>query len=425
MKDFPGSAKVLQRVAMLSVHSSPLARLGEGDVGGMNVYVREVGRRLGQYGIACDIYTRQQSPDMPQCIALSPQARVIHIPAGPLKSYTKYRVWEYLPEFVAGVQSFIQLHGLQYDLLHSHYWLSGWVALQLRDWLHVPVIHMSHTLGHAKNAIAQHPEEREPLRRLQTEAEVLRESDVIVAESPASQYHLMQDYGVEAARIQVIPCGVDVHLFRLQSRQIARTALALPLSSPLLLFVGRLQALKGIDVLLRAAQLVCQRYENIQILIIGGAGEAQQGPEGVERRRLQALGEQLNLGKRLQFIEAQPQATLAQYYAAADVLVMPSYYESFGLVVLEAMACGLPVIASQVGGLASTVLHEQTGLLVPAGNWQAFAQAILRLLAAPHLREAYGEAGRERAQTFSWSRIVERTIQLYHRLIRQHGVVNR
>jgi D-inositol-3-phosphate glycosyltransferase len=387
----------------------------------MNVYVRELSRLLGQQGIAVDVFTRRQDPWEPTVVHFGPQARVIHLHAGPAAPYAKHRVWDHLPEFVEGVLAFATSQDLRYDLLHSHYWLSGWVALQLRQLWSLPMVHMSHTLGYPKNAAAQQVWEQEPPRRLQVEYEVLKRSDALVAESPASKQHMVQEYGVDASRVQIIPCGVDTTLFRPQDRRQARRVLALPEDAPVVLFVGRLQPLKGLDTLLRAVHLVRQQSPTLQVLIVGGGVGEDDPHEAEELGRLQSLAEHLALTPHLVFIKAQPQETLAQYYAAADVFVIPSHYESFGLVVLEAMACGIPVVASRVGGLASTVVHERTGLLAPVGDWHAFAQAIIRILASPMVRDLYGHAGVQRAQNYAWRRVVERNVQLYHRLLRQQG----
>lgn len=411
----------LRRVAMFSVHSCPLATLGGRETGGMNVYVRELSRHLGQLGIAVDVYTRRQNPCMPTVTEFAPRARVIHLRAGPPAPYAKHRVLDHLPEFLERVQAFTQTQGLCYDLLHSHYWLSGWVALRLRQTLQVPMAHMSHTLGYPKNSAAQRSWEREPPGRLQVEHEVLSQSDVLIAESEASRHHMMQDYGVAQERICVIPCGVDTAVFHPQERPQARHALGLG-PEPLLLFVGRLQPLKGIDTLLRVAHAVRREHTDVQVVVVGGGIDAQDHHEVQELQRLRALAARLELAQQVRFIKAQPQNVLAQYYAAADVLVMPSHYESFGMVVLEAMACGTPVVASRVGGLASTVVHGQTGFLAPVGDVQAFAQAILRLLAAPSLQQEMSHAACGRAQTFAWPHIVQRTLGLYRRLLRQHAV---
>jgi len=419
MSGAPRTSLSLWRVAMFSVHSCPLAPLGGRETGGMNVYVRELSRFLGQQGIAVDVYTRRQDPWEPTVVPFGPRARVIHLPAGPAAPYAKHRVWDHLPEFVEGVLAFATSQDVHYDLLHSHYWLSGWVALQLRQLWALPMVYMSHTLGYPKNAAAQQVWEQEPPRRLLVEYEILKHTDALVAESPASKQHMVQEYGVDPARVQIIPCGVDTLLFHPQNRQQARRALALPEAAPLVLFVGRLQPLKGLDTLLRAMHLVRQQYPTLQGLIVGGGLDAGDPHEAAELERLRELAAHLELTPHLTFIKAQPQETLVQYYTAADVFVLPSHYESFGMVALEAMACGTPVVASQVGGLTSTVVHERTGLLAPVGDWQTFARAISRVLASPTLRDMWGYASVQRAQTYAWPRVVERNVQLYHRLIRR------
>ncbi|MCZ6872636.1 MAG: glycosyltransferase [bacterium] len=418
------SGSMPRRVALFSVHSCPLATLGGRETGGMNVYVRELSRHLAQHGIAVDVYTRRQDPTAPTVVEFAPQARVIYLNAGPAIPYGKHRVWDHLPEFVEEVQRFITQHHLQYQILHSHYWLSGWVALQLRQRLQAPVVHMSHTLGYPKNAAAQQAWEQEPPRRLRVEHDVLTCSEALAAESPASKRHMIQEYGVKPERIHVIPGGVDTAIFHRQDRQQARLVLGLDAAAPVLLFVGRLQPLKGIDTLLRAAQETRLHHEHLQILVVGGGVDDWDEREAQELQRLQALSEQLGLTPHVRFIKAQPQQTLAWYYAAADVFVMPSHYESFGMVVLEAMACGTPVVASRVGGLTSTVVSGQTGFLVPPGNDQAFAQAILRLLASPTLHDACARASFRRAQAFVWPCIVDRTAQLYAHLLRQRKKMN-
>ena len=411
-----------QRVAMISVHSCPLATLGGRETGGMNVYVRELSRHLSDLGIAVDVYTRRQHPCHPTVVDFADRARVVHLPAGPAAPYSKHRVWDHLPQFVEGVQDFICEHALQYDIIHSHYWLSGWVAMQLRLSLDLPIVHMSHTLGYPKNAAAQLPWEQEPSRRLQVERTVLQGSDALVAESPASKQHMTWHYDVDPASVAVIPCGVDLERFRPQDKRRARADLSLPPAAPVLLFVGRLQPSKGIDTLLQAAADIRRDYPDVCVLVVGGGLDDRDDLETAELNRLRTLGDELGLSN-VHYVKAQPQEKLAQYYAAADVFVMPSHYESFGMVVLEAMACGTPVVASEVGGLPSTVIHGDSGLLVPSGDWRAFAQAVSRLLASPHLQHAMRQAGPERARAFAWPHVVKNNVRLYRRLILQQSTM--
>lgn len=420
MTEFTDSGLFPRRVAMFSVHSCPLATLGGRETGGMNVYVRELSRRLGDLGIDVDVYTRRQDPCYPTVVDFAERSRVIHLPAGPAAPYSKHRVWDHLPEFVDGVLDFMGSHSLQYDLIHSHYWLSGWVAMRLRPTLDLPVVHMSHTLGYPKNAAAQLPWEQEPSRRLQVERQVLRGSDALVAESPASKRHMIKHYDVDPVDVAVIPCGVDVERFRPQDKHRARADLSLPATAPILLFVGRLQPSKGIDTLLHAAAEIRRDQPDVCVLVVGGGLDDRDEQEAAELDRLQRLGAELGLNN-VRYVKAQPQETLAQYYAAADVFVMPSHYESFGMVVLEAMACGTPVVGSDVGGLSYTIADGDSGLLVPAGDWRAFAQAVSRLLASPRLQAAMGRAGTERARAFAWPYVVEKNMRLYRRLILRRG----
>lgn len=409
------AAPALRRVAMFCVHSSPLATLGGQVTGGMNVYVRELSRQLSRHGVAVDVYTRRQEPDLPEVIEFDQRARVIHLNAGPPAPYSKHDVYEHMPEFVSNVQAFVAKEDLRYDCLHSHYWLSGWVALRLRQQLQAPMAHMSHTLGYPKNSAVQQAWEREPPTRLQVEYEVLKHSDHLVAESQASKDHMVQDYGVDPARIEIIPCGVETSIFRPQDREEARRQLGLR-EGPTLLFIGRLQPLKGIDTLLRCAHDVRRQRADVQVLIVGGGVDSGDPHERQERERLHALTQELGLAEHVRFIDAQPQEKLAAYYAAAHVLVMPSHYESFGMVVLEAMACGTPVVASNVGGLASTVLPGQTGFLAPVGDVRAFAQCVEQLIDDPELWQSMSEAAYLRSQAYTWPRIMKRTLQLYRRL---------
>jgi D-inositol-3-phosphate glycosyltransferase len=409
------AAPELRRVAMLSVHSSPLATLGGQVTGGMNVYVRELSRQLSQHGIAVDVYTRRQDVDLPEVLEFDQRARVIHLNAGPPMPYPKHDVYGHMPEFVSHMQSFIAREGLQYDCLHSHYWVSGWVALRLRQSLHLPVVHMSHTLGYPKNSAVQQAWEREPPTRLQVEYEVLKHSDLLVAESQASKDHMVQDYGVDPGRIEIIPCGVDTSIFHPHDRRQARRRLGLS-GGPILLFIGRLQPLKGIDTLLRSTHVVRRRHDNLKVLIVGGGVDSDDPHERQERERLHTLVQDLDLADHVQFIDAQSQEQLAYYYAAADVLVMPSHYESFGMVVLEAMACGTPVVASHVGGLASTVLPGQTGFLAPVGDVQAFARSVEQLIGDPQLWQSMSTAAHLRAQAYTWPRIMKRTLQFCREL---------
>jgi D-inositol-3-phosphate glycosyltransferase len=348
--------------------------------------------------------------------------RLIHLPAGPEQPYDKHLVYDHLPEFVDGVLARAEADGIHYDVLHSHYWLSGVVARELRRHWGAPIVHMFHTLGEMKNAVAQRVEERETARRIGVEAEIVRFADVLVAATPIEERQLVQFYGADSACIQVIPPGVDTELFHPIPVAHAKESIGLCEDCRIILFVGRIEPLKGIDNLLRAmAQVVEKRpdlREGLVVPIVGG--DLDQICEDDEMVRLQELREALGIGDIVTFMGAKDQDTLQYYYAAAEMVVMPSDYESFGMVALEAMACGTPVIASDVGGLAFLVRHERTGYRVPARDPAALAVRITQLLADEALRRRIGQRAACWAESYAWPRIADRIETLYEELRRVH-----
>jgi D-inositol-3-phosphate glycosyltransferase len=406
------------RVAMLSVHTCPLATLGGKETGGMNVYVRDLSRELGRRGIAVDCFTRSQNPDIPRIShRLGPNCRVIHLPAGPEAPYDKNRIVDYLPQFERGILDFARREGLYYDVIHSHYWLSGLAAKKLRCAWDVPIVQMFHTLGQMKNSVARSREEWEPEQRIEGEAEVMDCSDRLVAATPLERAQMVWLYGADAAKIAVIPCGVDLHLFYPIERQEARRVLRLPPARRVVLFVGRIEPLKGIDTLLRAMALVAPQIphwqENLSVIIIGGAPGAGAEKVNGELARLERLRTELGIEKLVTFRGAQDQDTLVYYYSAAEMVVMPSHYESFGMVALEAMACGTPVVASRVGGLAFSVQDGQTGYLVPEGDAEALAARIQLLLNDDDLRQQLGWQAAHWAGRYAWPTIADQILDLY------------
>lgn len=409
------------RIAMLSVHTCPLATLGGKETGGMNVYVRDLAGELARRGHYVDVYTRSQDPTIPRINStdLGRGARVIHIPAGPEQPYPKHLVYDHLPEFIEGVLAQAESDGIRYDLLHSHYWLSGAVALELRKLWGVPIIHMFHTLGEMKNAVARSAEEREPERRIQVEKELVRSVDLLVAATPVEKEQLVRLYGADPARIRVIPPGIDTQRFHPIPPAYARKRIGLCEDCCIILFVGRIEPLKGIDNLLRAVAYVVERLpglrHRLRVPIIGG--DPDRIREDDEMIRLQSLREELGIGDVVVFLGAKEQDLLPYYYSAAAMVVMPSDYESFGLVALEAMACGTPVIASDVGGLAFLVKHGRTGYRVPARDPQALAHKIIRLLTDEALRRSIGQRAACWAESYAWPRIVERVEKAYGELL--------
>lgn len=404
------------RIAMISAHSSPLATLGGKEAGGMNVYVRELSRELGRRGIAVDIFTRAQDPRAPTVIGVDAGVRVINLRAGPPAPYDKNWLLDHMPEFINHIRCFADGEDLTYDLIHSHYWLSGAAALELRRAWGAPVVHMFHTLGALKNRVARSEEERETSRRIAIEREISQGADALVAATPRDRADLIWHTGADSARIQVIPCGVDLQRFAPQDTAATRARLDLPPAPHrLVLLVGRIEPLKGIDALIQAVALLRERRPErpLTALVVGGASERERGQWNTEQRRLHALRTELGVEDAVRFLGAQSQQRLPLFYNAADIVTMPSHYESFGMAALEGLACGRPVVATSAGGPAFIVEDGQSGLLTPPDNPAALADRLERLLENDSLREQMGRAARERAQRFGWSTVACELLRVY------------
>jgi D-inositol-3-phosphate glycosyltransferase len=405
----------IKRVAMLSVHTCPLAMLGGKETGGMNVYVRDLGDELSRRGIAVDVFTRSQNPHLPHVMhQLGPNGRVIHIPTGPEEPYDKNKVFDHLPEFVDGVLQFAEDEGVQYDVIHSHYWLSGWAARELRAEWNVPIVQMFHTLGKMKNMVANGPSEFETARRIEVETEIVHFADRLVAATPTEREQLIQLYGADPRTISVVPPGVDLAHFHPMSKRIAQQHIGVESHDWMVLFVGRIEPLKGVDTLIRAMALLayeCPTWvSRLSLAIIGGDPNTN---ENAEMERLKAMHAELKLGDLVVFLGAKDQNTLQYYYNAAEAVVMPSHYESFGMVALEAMACGTPVIASDVGGLSHLVRDGETGFHVPNGDHVALASTLARLLQDEALRRKLGEQATYWAHNYRWDKVAARVLEVY------------
>jgi D-inositol-3-phosphate glycosyltransferase len=404
---------------MLSVHTCPLAALGGKKTGGMNVYVRELSKELGRRGVLVDVFTRSQDPCVPHVNdrELAPGVRVIHVPTGPEQPIPTREIYPHLPEFVDGVRAFAADEGISYNLIHSHYWLSGAAALDLRSSWRVPVVQMFHTLGQMKNRIAQSDRERESEVRLAVEKQVIDQADILVAATPAERIQLMWLYGADMGRIKVIPPGVDVEHFRPRLREEAQSAIGMPCEHRMLLFVGRIEPLKGLETLMRAIGIfkrsMPELSTNLCVVIVGGAKDTNQHKQDAEISRLEQLGSELGLDDLVTFIGSRNQESLPYYYSAAEAVIMPSHYESFGMVALEAMACGTPVIASEVGGLAYLVQDGVTGFHVPDREPDELAGKMCLLLSNPALRREMSIAATQHAQQYAWPVIADRIQALY------------
>jgi D-inositol-3-phosphate glycosyltransferase len=407
----------MKRIGVISVHTCPLAALGGKETGGMNVYVREVSRHLGRLGLEVDVFTRSQTPGVPMVVPLGPGARVIHVEAGPQRPVPPPDIVPDLDKFTDEVMAFQARTGAEYALLHGHYWLSGLVAVELSRRLNgIPVVQMFHTLGVVKNALAEQPAEQVPQARVDAEAKVAARADRIVAATPLESAELAWYCGADVGKVRTIPCGVDVELFSPGSVAAARERLGLA-AEWVLLFVGRPAPIKGLEVLLQAlARLKADGLSRVAVrLIIVGGDRNEEGNE--DRARLRALADTLGVGAWLDFKGPEPQSALPEYYRAADLCLVPSHHESFGMAALEAMACGATVVASRVGGLATTIQDGVTGVLVPPRDDVALAAAIGSLLADADRRRTLGGQAARWAHSFAWPSVGRALVDLYEELV--------
>jgi D-inositol-3-phosphate glycosyltransferase len=393
----------VRTLAVLSLHTSPLVQPGVGDSGGMNVYVRELVSSLAQAGVRSTVFTRRDDLDLPDVVDVEPGFRVVHVDAGP-PDLPKERLPEVLDAYTEGVLAHLRAHD-DVDAIHANYWLSGMAGHTLKHALDIPLVSTFHTLARVKAETG----DPEPQRRIDAEFAVMRCSDAITASCPAEAQQLERLYGVPPERIQLVPPGVIHAFFSPGDRRGAQRALGLRDDGhPVLLFVGRIQPLKGVDVAIAALAEVT--HDDAELLIVGGPS----GPDGrMEEAKARALAEELGVADRITWVDPQPHYRLASYYRAADVCVVPSRSESFGLVALEAAACGVPVVAAAVGGLRTLVEHGRTGYLVEDRDPAMFARSIDRLLRDPVRAAEMGEAAVAHARGYTWSTTAARLRRLY------------
>lgn len=413
----------IERVAVITVHTSPLSALGGPDAGGLTVYVMALAEQLASLGVQIDIFTRRFDPNTPEITEVRDGVRVISVSAGPPERVPKDDLFCYLADFASQMATFALRNGLRYDAIHTHYWLSGWVGHLLKRYWDAPIIHMYHTLGHLKNAVSSNGHSESGLR-LQVERELLQLVDYIVVPNPDERAELVWGLGARNAKIATIPPGIDLELFHPSDPGEARRELGLP-DRPIILFVGRLDPIKDLDTLLQAYGHLRKNHTfdgpPPALLIIGGALEntdASSTPD-TDLQRIAARAQELGIDEGLILPGSQPQQILPKYYAASTVLAMPSLYESFGLAVVEAMACGLPVVATRVGGMKFTVEEQRSGLLVPRQEPEAMADALYRVISDRDFRATLQIGARQAAIRFSWHTIGSAILTLSERLA--HG----
>ena len=404
----------IRRLAMISLHTSPLDQPGTGDAGGMNVYVLELAKQLVGQGVEVDVFTRATSSRLPVVVDALDGVRVHHVHAGPFEGLSKGELPGQLCTFAREVLRAEAAHPLgYYDLVHSHYWLSGQVGALARDRWGVPLVHSMHTMAKVKNGALADGDTPEPAARVIGEEQVVDASDVLIANTDLEARQLVDLYGADPHRVEVIHPGVDLSLFRPLDKWAARAALDLPNDAAVLLFAGRIQPLKAPDVLLRAVAVLLRRLpslrRNLVVPIVGGpSGSGLDRPES-----LATLAAELGISDVVRFVPPVSQAELAEWYAAATLVAVPSYNESFGLVAIEAQATGTPVVAAAVGGLTTAVRHGRSGLLVDGHDPERWADALARIVLDTELRVALEGGALEQARSFSWQMTAARTLEIY------------
>jgi D-inositol-3-phosphate glycosyltransferase len=410
----PMRSSLPRRVAMVSVHTSPLDQPGTGDAGGMNVYVVELSRRLAALGVEVDVITRAKSSDLAPTVEMAPGVTVRHVTAGPFEGLAKEDLPAQLCAFTAGL---MRIEAVRepgwYDLVHSHYWLSGQVAWLAAERWDVPLVHTMHTMAKVKNLTLAEDDAPEPMAREIGEAQVVAAADRLVANTDEEAKSLVELYDADPARVVTVPPGVDLDLFRPGSAPAARRRLGLPADAAVLLFVGRIQPLKAPDVLLRAVarllEVKPELADRLVVAVVGGlSGSGLTHPDS-----LTGLTAALGLSDLVRFTDPVPQPSLADWYCAADLTVVPSYSESFGLVAIESQACGTPVVATAVGGLRTAVRDGVSGVLVESHAPDDYARVIGDLLTNDDRRRALGRGAITHAAGFSWSATAADMVEVY------------
>jgi D-inositol-3-phosphate glycosyltransferase len=395
-------------IAMISIHSCPLAVLGGKDTGGMNVYVREVARELAKKGHSIDIYTKAHQPQHGPPINLGQNVRIIHLNTGVDENMPKLAIYDYIQKLVSVAENFRKYNQLEYDLIHSHYWLSGLIGKQLQTLWHVPHAVMFHTLGAIKNSLGIG--EHEPELRMKSEKEVISSCHRIIASTSRETKDLVKLYGAPPDKITVIPCGVNLDLFKPVDKETARKELGLD-HQKVILFVGRMDPLKGLEQLLTSLTYMDGEKPPL-LIIVGGDAHSHKRVQVLKR-----IAKELNIQDRVTFIGSVAQNRLPLFYSAADVCAIPSHYESFGMVALESLACGTPIVATNVGGIKNVIRNNEMGRIIGDNSPQSLSSNISELICQPDGKAEHIKLRRDAIAEFSWSAIADRILYEYHGLL--------
>lgn len=404
------------RIAFISDHASPLAAPGGVDSGGQNVYVAETALQLATQGYEVDIFTRRESLAIPVCVNWQPGIRVIHIKAGPVAELPKEHLLPYMDEFAERMLAFIRSEGIEYQLVHAHFFMSALVAAELKRMRSLPFVITFHALGRIRQ-LFQKERDRFPPERIDIEMRTAQAASRIIAECPQDYDDLVNHYRVDPAKISIVPCGFNPHEFRPIDRQIARKALGLTAGDFTVLQLGRIVPRKGIDNVIRAVGQLKQAGRNVRLLIVGGEKTGILPSTCPELTRLAEVAAEAQVNDQVTFVGGKSRPELPVYYAAADVFVTTPWYEPFGITPLEAMACGVPVIGANVGGIKFTVLDGKTGYLVSPNDPAGLAERISGLQADPELRDLLGKQAIAHVKQFTWNAIVARLTTVYQEVI--------
>ena len=417
-----------RRIAFVSEHASPVALLGGVDAGGQNVYVDEVSRHLGRLGYAVDVFTRRDAADAPGVIDWAPGVRIVNLQVGPARYLPKDDLWPLMPAFHDALRRFMARDGVQYDLVHGNFWMSGWVTTELRRALAVPVVQIFHAMGMTKRR-EQGAADTSPPDRIEAERAIVRQVDRLIAQCPSERAELVDDYDAAPEKVVVIPSAVDTETFRPVPKAEARRHVGLAPDAPVVVYVGRMLARKDVRNVVRALTVLKRRAEasgdtdSVPLLLLVGGETGEPDPVATpEIGELQRLAAELGVADRLRFTGRRQADELRFYYGAGDVAVTTPWYEPFGLTPLEGMACGRPVVGSAVGGIGFTVVDGETGYLVPPRDPEALADRLDELLSRPELRDRMGQAARMRVEReFTWPTVAERTAALYESLLAERA----
>lgn len=411
-------------IALISYHTCPLASEEGKETGGMNVYVLELGKRLAQKGLRVDAFTRSQDPTNQKIVQVASNFRVIHLPAGPEAPIPKKELYRFIPEYVENFLRFTKEHDLHYDVLDCHYYLSGLIGLEIQQRQHQPLIMTFHTLAMMKNLVARDELEKESRERIESELMLVQKADVVVAPSRHEKQYLEYLYETDPAKIRIIHPGVDLSLFKPMPHAEARAFVGADPEYRIILFVGRIEPLKGIDGLLYAMKILTSKNPNLKVClwIVGGDISQPVNQWSRELQKLEHLRQLLKIDTMVKFVGQRPQHELPYYYNAAELVVMPSHYESFSMTAAEAMACGVPVITTNVAGVSTLMDDQLEALILSVNNPLLLAQKIEQLLYQPNVRQKLCGALRANVKNVTWDNTADALIEIYKRLTLQPSI---